>query len=172
MSAPFALRPAVRADLPDIVRLTRGLAEYEHLAHEFTATEATFERLLFSADRLAEAVLADIPGQPPVGIALFIRIVHTFRGYVGLFLEDLFVEPAHRGRGIGKALLRHLAVTATERGYHWVEWSVLDWNEPSIQFYEKLGATRVEGWHTRRLTGEALTALALAALAKGASTHG
>src|SRR5262249_34101946 len=90
----FLLRPAVRADLPDIARLVRGLAEYERLENEFTAGEAEFDRLLFAPDRVAEATLAEVPGQPPVGISLYYRTVNTFRGQIGLFLEDLFVEPA------------------------------------------------------------------------------
>ena len=168
MIAPaFTLRQAVRADLPDIARLVRGLAEYEHLANEFTATEAEFDRLLFAPDHVAEATLAEVPDRAPVGISLYYRTVNTFKGQVGLFLEDLFVEPDHRGKGIGLALLRDLARVAAERNYNVIEWEVLDWNEPSIQFYESLGARRKQGWHTRRLEGAAM-----AALAEGAGKHG
>ena len=106
------IRSASPADLPAIVRLVRGLAVYEKLDHEFTATEADFDRLLFSPDPAAEVILA---GDPAVGVALFYRTVSTFRGRAGLFLEDLFVEPAHRGRGIGLALLRRLAAIAAAR---------------------------------------------------------
>jgi GNAT superfamily N-acetyltransferase len=162
-----SLRPATRADLPDIVRLVRGLAEYERLAHEFTVTEAGFEMLLFAPGHVADATLAEIPGRPPVGIALYYRTINTFKGQIGLFLEDLFVEQDQRGKGIGVALLRHLARHAVERHYNVIEWRVLDWNEPSIQFYERLGATKMTDWHVRRLYGPALTALA-----EGASTHG
>jgi GNAT superfamily N-acetyltransferase len=162
-----ALRPAVRADLPDIVRLVRGLAEYERLATEFTATETEFDPLLFGPDPVAEATLAEIPGRPPVGIAIYYRTVNTFKGRIGLFLEDLFVEPDQRGNGIGLALLRHLGRIAVERGYNVIEWSVLNWNEPAIRFYESIGARTNADWHVRRLLGPALIALA-----EGASTHG
>ena len=161
------LRPAVRADLPDIVRLVRGLAEYERLEHEFTATSRDFDALLFAPDHVAEATLAELPGRPPVGIALYHRTVNTFKGQIGLFLEDLFVEPDQRGAGIGRALLRHLAEIAMNRNYNVIEWRVLNWNEPSIKFYERLGATRITDWHIRRVYGSALTRLA-----GGAATHG
>ena len=156
----MTLRPAVRADLPDIVRLVRGLAEYERLAHEFSATETDFERVLFAPDHPAEAILAEVPGRPPVGIALFHRTVSTFHGRIGLFLEDLFVESDLRGAGIGKALLRELARIAVARECNAVQWSVLNWNEPAIAFYERLGATKMTEWHVRRLSGAALTSLA------------
>jgi GNAT superfamily N-acetyltransferase len=163
----FSLRPAVRADLPDIVRLVRGLAEYERLAHEFTAAAAEFDSLLFAPDHVAEATLAVIPGRKPIGIALYYRTINTFKGRIGLFLEDLFVEPEQRGHGIGRALLRDLARIAMERDYNIIEWRVLDWNQPSIDFYERLGATKMTDWHVRRLLGPAL-----AALAEGAETNG
>jgi|SRR4051794_17928534 len=168
MSSPgCSLRSAVRADLPDIVRLVRGLAEYERLAHEFTATEPDFDKLLFAPDHVAEATMAEVPGRAPVGIALYHRTVNTFKGQIGLFLEDLFVEPDQRGNGIGYALLRHLAQIAIHRSYNVIEWRVLNWNEPSVQFYERLGATRITDWHVRRLYGHALTTLA-----GGAVRHG
>ncbi len=163
----FTLRPAVPADLPDIVRLVRGLAVYEKLEQDFTATWADFEVLLFAPDHVADAIIAEIPGLPPMGIALYHRTVNTFRGRIGLFLEDLFVEPAHRGTGIGRALLRHLAGIAVARGYNNVAWSVLNWNEPSIRFYESIGATKITEWHSRLLRGPALTAFA-----EGATSHG
>ena len=140
--------------------MVRGLAEYERLAHEFTATGVEIETLLFGPDPVAEAILAEFPGRPPVGIALFNRTVNTFRGKTGLFLEDLFVEPDRRGHGIGAALLRRLAGIAVERGCNNVEWRVLNWNEPSIRFYEHLGAQKLTDWQTRRLSGEALALLA------------
>jgi GNAT superfamily N-acetyltransferase len=167
----FSLRPAVHADLPDIVRLVRGLAEYERLAHEFTAGVAEFETLLFAPNHVAEATLAILPGRAPVGIALYHRTVNTFKGQIGLFLEDLFVEPDQRGIGIGRALLCHLAQMAIERNYNVIEWRVLDWNEPSIRFYERIGAMKMTQWHVRRLLGPALIALARGA-SGGASTHG
>ncbi|MFL5289762.1 MAG: GNAT family N-acetyltransferase [Rhodopila sp.] len=153
------LRPATPADLPDIVRLVRDLAEYERLLPEFTAGEADFHRLLFAPDHVADAVLAEADGHA-VGIAIFHRTINTFKGRIGLFLEDLFVEPAYRGRGIGLALLRHLARLAVENDYNIIEWRVLDWNGPSIQFYEALGAEKMTDWHVRRLFGAALIALA------------
>jgi GNAT superfamily N-acetyltransferase len=156
----FTLRPAARADLPHVVRLVRGLADYERLSHEFTAAEEDFNRLLFAPGHVAEVTLAEFPGREPVGIALYYRTVNTFKGQVGLFLEDLFVEPEHRGNGIGLALLRHLARIAVEHNYNVIEWRVLDWNEPSIQFYERLGARRMTDWHVRRLYGAAMEALA------------
>lgn len=162
-----SLRPAIRADLPDIIRLVRGLAEYERLAQEFTATEADFDTLLFGPDAVAEATLAAVPNRPPVGIALWHRTINTFKGRVGLFLEDLFVEPDQRGNGIGYALLRHLGQIAMERNYNVIEWRVLNWNEPAIEFYERLGAEKITNWHVRRLFGPALKALA-----EGASTDG
>lgn len=168
MSPPgCTLRPAVRADLPDIFRLVRGLAEYERLSHEFTATEADFDALLFAPDHVAEATMAEFQGQKPVGIALYHRTVNTFKGQIGLFLEDLFVEPDQRGNGIGRALMRHLAQIAIGRHHNVIEWRVLNWNEPSIQFYQRLGATKLTNWHVRRLYGPALTALA-----GGAAKHG
>jgi GNAT superfamily N-acetyltransferase len=163
----FSLRPATRADLPDVARLVRGLAEYERLIHEYSTTDDELGSLLFGDDAPAKAVLAEVPGRAPVGIALYYRTVNTFKGRIGLFLEDLFVEPDQRGRGIGLALLRYLGKLAIARGYTIIEWRVLDWNEPSIQFYEKLGAEKMTDWHVRRLFGPAL-----AALAEGASTDG
>ena len=160
------LRPASRTDLPDVLRLVRGLAEYERLAHEFTSTEADFDAMLFAPDHVAEATLAIIPGHGAVGIALYHRTVNTFRGQIGMFLEDLFVEPQHRGSGVGRALLRHLARIAIDRHYNAIEWRVLNWNEPSIQFYERLGAVRMTDWHSRRLRGPALLALAGGAATK------
>jgi GNAT superfamily N-acetyltransferase len=163
----FSLRPAVRGDLADIVRLVHGLASYEKLSHECSAGETELGSLLFGDDAPAEAVLAVPQDGKPVGIALYYRTVNTFKGRIGLFLEDLFVEPEHRGAGMGRALLRHLGQLAIDRGYNVIEWRVLDWNEPAIRFYEKLGAEKMTDWHVRRLFGPAL-----AALAEGASTDG
>jgi GNAT superfamily N-acetyltransferase len=161
MSPPGCkLRPAVRADLPDIVRLVRGLAEYEQLESEFTASQTDFEGILFAPDHVAEVTLATMPGRPPVGIALYYRSVNTFKGQTGMFLEDLFVEPDLRGTGIGIALLRHLAEIAVDRGYNVIEWRVLNRNTPSIRFYERLGAPRDNQWQIRRLYGNALNTLA------------
>ena len=161
------IRPATEADIPNVYRLVRGLAEYERLLHEFTATEADYRSLLFGPEHPAEALVAEFPDQRPVGVALYYRTVSTFKGRANLFLEDLFVEPVHRGKGLGKALLRRLAEIALERNGNVVEWRVLDWNQPSIEFYESLGAERMTEWHVRRLSGPALTALA-----KGEPWHG
>jgi GNAT superfamily N-acetyltransferase len=145
----------------------RGLAEYEKLESEFTATQTDFERLLFAPDHIAEATLAVMPDRPPVGIALYYRSVNTFKGQTGMFLEDLFVEPDLRGTGIGVAMLRHLAEIAVDRGYNVIEWRVLNHNAASIRFYERLGAPRDNQWQVRRLTGNALNTLA-----GGAAKHG
>ena len=161
------LRFATQADVPDVMRLVRDLAEYERLAQYFTASEADYHALLFGPDRVAEALLAEIPGRAPAGVALYYRTVNTFAGRTGLFLEDLFVEPDMRGKGIGLALLRRLAAIAVERGHTIIEWRVLNWNEPSIKFYEALGATKMTDWHVRQLRDPALTALAM-----GDATHG
>lgn len=161
------IRDATPADVPHVARLTRGLAEYERELDTFTATEADFHRILFGDGPRAYALLAEMPGEPPFGLALFNHTISTFRGKVGLFLEDLFVEPAYRGKGIGLALLRHLAARAAADGCHVIEWRVLNWNQPAIDFYEKLGAVPMQKWHVRQLGGAALTALA-----QGATSHG
>jgi GNAT superfamily N-acetyltransferase len=154
------LRPALRSDLPDVFRLVRGLAEYERVLDNFTGTLADFDAMLFAPDHVAEATLVELPGRAPVGIALYYRTVNTFRGQIGMFLEDLFVEPDLRGQGIGHALLRHLAQMAIDRGYNMIQWSVLNWNEPSLKFYDRIGAVKVDDWQVRRLAGTAMTTLA------------
>lgn len=153
------LRPATRDDLPLILALIRELAEYEKLAHEVVATEAQLEESLFSERPYAEVVIAEWHNEP-AGFALFFHNFSTFLGRRGLYLEDLFVRPALRGKGIGKALLAHLARIAVERGCGRFEWAVLDWNEPARRFYESLGAKAVSEWDLFRVTGEALQALA------------
>lgn len=154
------LRPAAAADVPLILELIRGLAEYEKLAHEVEATEARLRSTLFPAGGppAAECVLAFVAGVP-AGFALFFPTYSTFLAKPGLWLEDLFVDPGHRGRGVGRALIRHVARLANERGCGRMEWSVLDWNEPAIRFYERLGASRLQDWTICRLTGEALARL-------------
>lgn len=161
------IRDATPNDVPDVIRLARGLAAYERKLDSFTATEADFHRFLFGGGPRAYAMLAEVPAHPPVGLALFNHIISTFSGGVGLFLEDLFVEPSHRGSGIGMALMRRLAERAIEQGCYVVEWRVLNWNQPAIDFYQRLGATRMEEWHVRQLGGAAL-----AALAQGAKSDG
>jgi GNAT superfamily N-acetyltransferase len=160
MTAPFRLRDAVEADVPDIRRLTRGLAEYEKLLHEAVATEADFRAAMFGREPRAYAMLAAPPDAPPVGIALWYYTFSTFTGRADIFLEDLYVEPAHRGTGMGLALLRRLARRAAAEDCRRIEWRVLNWNRPAIDFYHSLGATRMVDWHVRQLSGAALRALA------------
>ena len=137
----------------------KKLAAYERLSHEVVATEEDFAAALFGATRVAEALLAFL-GSQPVGFALYFSTFSTFVGRPGIYLEDIFVEPEHRGRGIGTALLTRIAKIAGDRNCGRVEWSVLTWNEPSIGFYERLGAQRMEEWRVFRLAGTALNELA------------
>lgn len=161
------LRPATEADLPDILRLIRGLAAYEKLLHKAVATEEDLRALMFGPRAHAHAIMAIAePGQAAVGIAIYYYTISTFAGRPGLFLEDIFVEPAYRGLGLGLALFRELAQVAVAENCVSIEWRVLDWNQPAIDFYERLGATRMTEWHVRQLQGDAL-----ASLAKGHS-HG
>lgn len=155
MSGKFTIRAAVVDDVADILRLIRALAEYEKLAHEVVATEADLRQTLFGVQPQAECLLAERDGQC-VGMALFFENYSTFRGRAGLHLEDLFVEPQARGLGIGRALLASVARIAVERGCPRYEWSVLDWNTPSIEFYRALGAKPLEDWIIFRLDDEAL----------------
>lgn len=155
----LAIAPAVPGDAGLILELIRELADYERLAHAVTATEADVSRTLFGEAPAAEVRIARWNGEP-AGFALFFPNYSTFLGKPGLYLEDLFVRPAFRGHGIGKALLRELAVIAVTRGYGRVEWAVLDWNEPAIGFYEKLGAEPKSDWTVFQLTGDAMTRLA------------
>ncbi len=155
--AGLAIRPATPADIQHVLRLTRALADHEKLLHKAVATEADFRALMFGPGALAHAILA---GDPPVGIALYYYTVSTFLGRRGIFLEDLFVDTTHRGTGTGLALLRALARTAVEENCHAIQWRVLNWNQPSIDFYERLGARQVTDWQTRQLDGDALRILA------------
>ncbi|CAG9178764.1 GNAT family N-acetyltransferase [Cupriavidus pampae] len=155
----FTLRPATAADSATLLRLIVALAEYEKLTHLVEATPAKLEAALFGARPQAEAVIAEVEGGQAVGFALYFHNFSTFLAKPGLYLEDLFVEPAWRGHGIGKALLRHLAALALERGCGRFEWSVLDWNQPSIDFYEAMGADVMPDWRICRVTGDALTRL-------------
>lgn len=155
----FTIRPAVEADVPTILRFIRGLAEYEKLSHEVVADEDGLRRTLFGPRPFAEVVFGCEDGVE-VGFALFFHNYSTFLGRPGIYLEDLFVDPASRGKGYGKALLTHLARIAVERDCGRLDWAVLDWNTPAIRFYESLGAQLMTEWQTFRLTGDALTALA------------
>ena len=158
------IRPATEADVPLIRAFIEALADYERLRHECRATHEALRETLFGAHPAAEVVIAELDeagATVPAGFALFFRSYSTFLARPGLYLEDLFVNPEHRGLGVGKALLVHLARIAVDRGYGRFEWSVLDWNEPAIGFYRKLGAVPMEEWTVMRVTGDALTALAV-----------
>jgi GNAT superfamily N-acetyltransferase len=169
----LSIRPATPADLPLILDFIRGLAEYERLAHEVVATEEGLRASLFGSRPDAEVLLAEQDGDP-AGFALFFHNYSTFLGRRGLYLEDLFVRPAHRGRGVGRALLARLAALAVERGCGRFEWSVLDWNERAIRVYESLGAEPMREWTVYRVTGPALSRLAAEATGNGgdAPPHG
>ena len=153
------IRPATRGDVPVILELIRGLAEYEKLAHECVASQARLAESLFGARPEAEVLIAEADGRP-AGFALFFHNYSTFLAKQGIYLEDLFVKPEFRGRGIGKALLTHLARLAGERNCGRLEWSVLDWNRDAIRFYESLGAKAMDEWTVYRVTGDALRHLA------------
>ena len=153
------LRNATEADVPLILKFIRDLAEYERLTNTVVATEDTIRATLFGQRAYAEVILAEWKGEP-AGFALFFHNYSTFLAKPGLYLEDLFVEPSLRGKGIGKALLRRLAQIAVERDCGRMEWAVLDWNTPSIEFYKSLGAVPMSDWIMNRLAGEALHALA------------
>jgi GNAT superfamily N-acetyltransferase len=153
------IRPATPADVPVIAALIRALAEYEKLADHVTFDEATLAEHLFGPRPYAECLIAEHAGQA-VGFALFFHTYSTFKGKPSIYLEDLFVTPEHRGRGLGKALLAGIGKLAVERDCGRIEWSVLDWNTPAIGFYVRLGAKPVGGWTVYRLTGEAIPNLA------------
>lgn len=161
--ASFHVRKAERADLPALHRLVIGLARYERLEHQVVSTPADFERALFADGAAVEAVLlwptAEETGEP-VAFALYFHNFSTFLGKRGLFLEDLFVEPEHRGLGYGKALLIHLARIAVARGCGRFEWAVLDWNVDAQAFYQSLGAIVMPDWRITRVAGDALRELA------------
>lgn len=157
-SSSLSLDAAEPADVPILLRFIRELAEYERLAHEVTADEAVLSTTLFGEHRYAEALVARWEGEP-VGFALWFHNYSTFVGRPGLYLEDLYVRPAMRGRGIGKAILVHLARLAVKRGCGRFEWAVLDWNELSIAFYRSLNAMPMEEWTVYRLSGDALRRL-------------
>ena len=151
--------PATRDDTPLILEFICELAEYERLRDRVVASEADLRHWLFGANPVAEVVIAREAGAP-VGFAVFLTSFSTFLGRPGIYLEDLFVREAARGRGVGRALLGHLAQLADRRGWGRVEWAVLDWNEPAIGFYERLGAQILRDWRVCRLTGDALKRLA------------
>ena len=154
----FNWRYAREEDVPVILAFIRELAVYEDLLNEVVADEATLTEWLFVRKK-AEVLLA-LEGDTPVGYALFFHNFSTFLGRAGIYLEDLFIQPAHRGKGYGKGLLSTLARIAVERGCGRLEWACLDWNKPSIDFYLSLSAAPMDEWTVYRLTGDTLTALA------------
>jgi len=159
VSGQLRIAPATESDAALVLSFIRKLAEYEKMSHHVVATEEQIRAHVFGANPVAEVLLA-YWAEEPVGFALYFRDFSTFLGQAGIYLEDLFVEPEHRGKGIGKALLVQLARIAVERGYGRLQWSVLDWNAPSIQFYRSLGAVALDEWTGYRLSGEALDRLA------------
>lgn len=157
--APFVIRPAGPADAARITRLIEELADYEKLRHACAASPDALGEQLFGAVPRAEVLLADVGGET-VAFALFFFTFSTFACAPSLYLEDFFVRPEHRRRGIGGALLRRMARRAVDEGCRRMEWAVLDWNQPAIDFYRKLGAGPMDEWTTFRLTGDALARLA------------
>jgi GNAT superfamily N-acetyltransferase len=155
----FAIRPATIGDVPIILELIRDLATYERAPREVTATEEQLTDVLFGHKPAAEVLLA-LEGDVPVGFAVFFYNFSTWLGRPGLYLEDLFVKPEHRGKGYGRALLVYLAGIARDRGCGRMEWAVLDWNEPAIDFYKKLGAAPLDEWKIFRLTRDGIAKLA------------
>ncbi len=153
------IRAATVDDVPQILAFIGELAEFEALAHEAVATEGLLGEQLFGPSPGAEVMMAEVNGAP-AGFALFFHTFSTFLGRRGLYLEDLFVRPAFRGQGVGRALMVHLAGIAQARGCGRFEWSVLDWNEDAIRFYRSLGARGMDSWTVQRVDGDALRALA------------
>jgi GNAT superfamily N-acetyltransferase len=158
----FEIRPATENDLPVILSFIRELAEYEQLADRVTATEERLRESLFGPERIVYALVA-FEGNEPAGFALYFFNFSTFLGQRGLYLEDLFVRPAFRKRGLGRQLLARLAQTAIERRCGRMEWAVLDWNEMALRVYRGIGAEPLSDWTLQRLTGDALKALAATA---------
>jgi len=154
----FSIRLAQPEDCNTILQFIRLLAEYEHMSDQVVATEASLNKWLFEEHK-AEVLIAEHAGKA-VGFSLFFSNFSTFLGRPGIYLEDLFVLPEYRGRGIGRALLRRLAQLTLQRGYGRLEWACLDWNTPSIEFYRHLGAQSMDDWTTYRLTGASLEAIA------------
>lgn len=158
MVKAISIRAAASDDIPQILAFIQGLAEYEKLSHACVATEESLRHTLFGPRPFAEVIMADCDGQP-AGFALFFHNYSTFRARPGIYLEDLYVLPALRGRGVGKALLKELARLALERQCGRLEWSVLDWNSPAIEFYKSIGGEPLDEWTIFRVTGDALNRL-------------
>jgi GNAT superfamily N-acetyltransferase len=159
LSAQPRIRDATGEDTALILSLIRELAEYERASGEVVATEELLERALFGPSPVAEAVIAEVGGEP-AGFALFYTSFSTWQGVPGIWLEDLCVRERHRSAGVGRALVSHLAQLALDRGCGRLEWAVLDWNAPAIGFYDRLGADSVDDWRLRRLDGAALERVA------------
>ena len=157
--AMLSIRPATRVDVPLILALIKELAEYERLSHEVSATEPQLTEWLFGPTPKAEVIVGEVNGEP-CGFALFFHNFSTFLAKPGIYLEDLYVKPDKRGLGLGEALLRDLAAIAVERGCGRLEWAVLDWNEPAIGFYRRLGARPMHEWTVHRVAGDSLAQLA------------
>ena len=155
----FQIRSATKAGVPIILSFIKKLADYERLSHEVVATEEMLCETLFARRRTAEVAIGYFKREP-VGFVLFFHNYSTFLGRPGIYIEDLFVDEAFRRRGFGGALLRRVAQLAVERNCGRLEWSVLDWNEPAIDFYRKLGAVPMSEWTVFRVTGDSLTRLA------------
>ena len=153
------IRPATERDVPLVLQFIRDLAHYERLLDEVVATEESLTETLFGARPYAEVSLGSL-ADTPAAFALYFHNYSTFLGRPGIYLEDLYVREEFRGRGLGRAMLRHLARLAVERGCGRLEWAVLDWNEPAINFYKRLGASPMDEWTVFRVTGEALDKLA------------
>jgi GNAT superfamily N-acetyltransferase len=160
MPADLRIDAATSGDVTTLLGLIKALADYEHLSSAVVATEASLRAALFGDPPRAEAVLAHVGGTA-VGYAVYFHTYSTFLGRTGMYLEDVFVLPEWRRKGIGRRLLRHVAELAVARGCGRLEWSVLDWNEPAIRFYQSLGARPLDEWTVYRLTGDALTRLAV-----------
>ncbi|MDR0557800.1 MAG: GNAT family N-acetyltransferase [Treponema sp.] len=163
------LRDAGVEDIPLILEFIRGLAEYEHLSEQVSATEHDLAKYLFT-DRAAEVLICEYQGKP-AGFALYFRSFSTFLGKPGIYIEDLFVKPEWRGRGLGGALFARIAAIAEERGCGRLEWSCLDWNEPSITFYKTKGGRALDEWTTYRLDRDALKKLAKTAISVGTGSE-
>jgi GNAT superfamily N-acetyltransferase len=161
MIADFEIRAAAVDDVPVIFSFIKKLADYEKLAHEVVATEQSLRETLFGARKTAEVAIGYFE-KKPVGLVLFFHNYSTFLGKPGLYIEDLFVDESYRRRGFGAALLGHVARLAIERNCGRLEWSVLDWNQPAIDFYKKLGAVPMSDWTVFRVTGRKLATLASA----------
>ncbi|MBL8645095.1 MAG: GNAT family N-acetyltransferase [Rhodospirillaceae bacterium] len=159
MRADLIIRDAEPKDTATVLRLIRALAEYEKLEHEVVATEDLVREALFGTKPKAQGLICEIADKP-VGFAIWFYSFSTFLARPGIYLEDLFVEPEARGQGVGAAVFRHLAKRAVAENCGRFEWAVLNWNEPAIKFYERMGSSPMTEWHVRRLSGESLKALA------------